>query len=135
MEIIGVSHPVPTKYAKRIYSGDKDVFIGKRCLCKVSPGDKFILYESQGARAYTGWGDITFIGRMKPNSIMSKYKDNLMINKEEFEEYSKGRREMFVIKFKNFQKFKNPVKPKRFVAVGGKYIYKDEFSTIKKKRS
>ena len=90
MKIVGVSHPVPPKFAKRIYNKEKNVFIGKKCLCKASKGDKFILYESQDAKAYTGWADIKFIKKMKPNLIFSKYGQKLMINKDELKEYSKG---------------------------------------------
>jgi hypothetical protein len=134
MKLVGVSHPIPPDYAKRIYNEGKNVFTGKRCLCKVSKGNKFIVYESQGAKAYTGWADIKFIGRMKPNSISRKYGKKLMINKDEFKEYSKGRTEMFVIEFENFEKFDTPVKPKRFVTVAGKYIYEDELRMIEKNK-
>jgi hypothetical protein len=134
MKIFGVSHPIPTEYAERIYKNDKKVFVGKRCLCKVSKGDKFIIYESQGEKAYTGWADIKFIGRMNPNSISRKYGTELMLTKLELDEYSKGRKEMFVIVFENFEKFSKPVRPKRFVTVAGKYIYEDEFEAIKKKK-
>lgn len=34
---------------------------------------------------------------------------------------------MNVIEFENFDKFKKPVKPSRFVTVGDKYIYEDEY--------
>lgn len=134
MEIVGVSHPVPTEIAERIYKGDKNVFVGKRCLCRVSEGDKFIIYESHGAKAYTGWGDIKFIGRMKPSSISRKYGKNLMINSDELTEYSKNRSEMFVIEFEKFEKFNKPVKPDRFVTVAGKYIYEDEYEMIKRNK-
>lgn len=129
-EIMGVSHPIPTEYAERIYNEGKTVFVGKSHLGKVSPGDKFIIYESHGARAYTGWATIKFIGKEKTSSIIRKYKNKLMITPEEFKEYSKGRDQMNVIEFENFQKFNNPVVPKRFVAVSGKYIYPDEFQMI-----
>lgn len=134
MKIVGVTHPIPTEYAERIYKGNKNVFIGKRCLCKVSPGDKFILYESQGARAYTGWANIKFIGRMNPNSISRKYSQKLMITSDELKEYSKGRNEMFVIEFENFEKFTKPIKPKKFITVAGKYIYEDEYKFIERKK-
>lgn len=134
MKIVGVTHPIPTEYAERIYELDKNVFIGKRCLCKVSPGDKFIIYESKGAKAYTGWADIKFIGKKKPNSILGEYGNKLMINPEEFKEYSKGKNEMSVIEFINFEKFNTPVIPKRFVTIAGKYIYKDEYEMIDKNR-
>lgn len=129
-KIMGVSHPVPTEYARRIYDEGKDVFVGKSYLGKVSPGDKFIIYESHGARAYTGWADIKSIGKQKTADILKKYGDRLIVTEEEFREYSKGRKEMNVIEFENFEKFKNPVKPKRFVTVAGKYIDEEEFKII-----
>ena len=134
MKKVGISHPIPTKYAKRIYEHDKTVFVGKVYLGKVSKGNKFIIYESQGAKAYTGWADIISIGKQKTSTISHKYGQKLIINKDELLEYSKGRTEMNVIEFENFVKFNKPVKPKRFVTVGGKYIYEDEFEMIKKNK-
>jgi len=134
MKIVAVSHPIPTEYAERIYNDGNTVFVGKSYLGKVSPGDKFIIYESHGAKAYTGWADIVSIGKQKTNTITRKYGNKLMITKEEFQEYAKGRPEMNVIEFENFQKFNKPVVPKRFVAVSGKYIYEDEFKTITKNK-
>ncbi|BDZ71428.1 DUF365 domain-containing protein [Methanobacterium petrolearium] len=134
MKIIGVSHPIPTKFAKRIYNDEKTVFVSKSYLGKVFPGDKFIIYESHGAKAYTAWADIKSIGKEKTSLITQKYGNKLMVTKEEFLEYAKGKSEMNVIEFENFEKFKKPVKPKRFVTVAGKYIYEDEFEMIKKNK-
>lgn len=134
MKIVALAHPIPTEYAKRIYNEGKTVFVGKSYLGRVSPGDKFIIYESRGARAYTGWADIKSIGKQKTNTIASKYGKKLMITKEELQEYAKGKSEMNVIEFENFEKFKNPIKPTRFVTVAGKYIDKNEFKTIEKNK-
>lgn len=106
MEIKGVTHPIPTEYAERIYNKGKNVFVGKRQLGKVKKGDKFIIYESHGARAYTGWADIVSIQKMKPTAITRKYKNQFMITTEELKEYAKNKPEMNVIEFENFQKFK-----------------------------
>jgi hypothetical protein len=133
-EIVGVSQPIPTEFAERIYKSGKTVFVSKRCLGQVSPGAKFIIYESHGAKAYTGWADIKFIGKMKINSIIRNYGKKLMLSSNELREYAKGNNEMGVIEFENFEKFKNPVYPKRFVTVAGKYIYEDEFEKIKLKK-
>lgn len=130
MEILAVSHPIPTEYAERIYNEGKNIFVTKSYLGKVSPGDKFIIYESHGAKAYTGWADIKSIGKQKTSFIARKYGKKLMISKEELQEYAKGKSEMNVIEFENFEKFKKPVVPKRFVTVAGKYIYEDEFKII-----
>lgn len=133
MEIVALSHPIPTQYAKRIYEG-KTVYINKRHLGKVSPGDKFIIYESHGAKAYTGWADIKSIGKVKTGTIWRKYGNKLMLTKEEFQEYAKGTTEMNVIELSNFKKFNKPVKPKRFISKGGKYINREEFKTIDKNK-
>lgn len=129
MEIFGVSHPVPKQFAKRIYNENKTVFVGKKYLSKAS-GKKFVIYESRGAGAYTGWADIEFIEKMDFKEIIKEYKDDLFITPEEFKEYV-GRSSLFtVIKFKNFEKFKKTVVPKRFVSIAGKYIYKKEYDFI-----
>lgn len=133
MKIVGVSHPIPTQYAERVYNG-KTVFVGKSYLGKVSIGDKFIVYESYGAKAYTGWADIKSIGKQKTSTIFRKYGKNLIITNDELHEYAEGKSEMNVIELENFEKFKNPVKPSRFVSVGGKYIYENEFKTIDKNK-
>lgn len=133
-EIIkGVTHPVPTEFAKRIYNG-KSVFIGKSHLGKVKKGDKFILYESHGAKAYTGWADIIKVEKMKPNDILNRYNDQIMLSCNEFKDYSKNRKFMNVIEFENFESFNNYVLPKRFISISGKYIYNDEFEMIKKNK-
>lgn len=134
MKIVGVSHPIPTEYAERIYNDAKTVFVSGSYLGKVSPGDKFIIYESHGEKAYTGWADIKSIGKQKTSSITRKYAKKLIVSKEEFLEYAKGRSEMNVIEFENFEKFNKPVKPKKFVTVAGKYIDENEFQTIKAKK-
>ncbi len=134
MEFIAVSHPVPTEYAKRIYNNGKTVFVSKTHLGKVPKGNKFVIYESHGAKAYTGWADIKFIGKMKPKTIIREYKDKMMLTVEELKEYSKGIELMNVIEFENFKKFKNKVIPKRFVSISGKYIHEDEFNFILKNK-
>ncbi len=131
MKIRGVTHPIPKKFAERIYNDGKTVFVAKSYLGKVSKGDKFVIYESRGAKAYTGWAEINFIAKLSPSKILNKFKDKLIVNEDEFKEYSKGRQELTVIEFVNFQKFKQPVKPKRFVSISGKYIYSEEFKMIK----
>lgn len=132
MEIIGVTHPIPKKFAKRIYDGKKNVFVGNSFLNKVSKGDKFIIYESRGEGAYTGWADIKKIGKATPEELWQTFNNRLIVTEEEFKIYSKNRKEMNFIEFKNFEKFKNTVKPKKFVTVGGKYIKQKEYDSIVK---
>lgn len=134
MEILGVSHPVPTEYASRIYEENKTVYIGRRALKKAPIGSKFVVYESYGAKAFTGMGDIKFIGLMAPKDILEKYKDKMIVTINEFNDYSKGEKQMNVIEFENFEKFQNPVKPQRFITPAGKYIYKEQLTNIIKNK-
>lgn len=134
MEIFGVTHPIPTKFAERIYHENKTVFVGKRCLFKASKGDKFVIYESKGEKAYTGWADIKYIGEMDTNKIMKNYGKKLMITEQELKDYSNMREDMTIIEFDNFEKFNKPVKPVSFVTVGGKYIYEKEYEDIRKNK-
>lgn len=131
---MAVTHPVPTEFAERIYKDNKTVFVSKRHLGNVSPGDKFVVYESHGARAYTGWADIKLITKMNPRTILKEYKDGLMLTRAEFKEYSKNKEYMNLIEFENFEMFKKKVVPKRYVSISGKYIYKDEFNQIIKNK-
>lgn len=130
MKIFGISHPIPTKYAERIYNENKTLYIGKSYRGKVTKGDKFIIYESYGAKAYTGWADIVDIGKMTPNEIFNKYKNKMMVSEEEFKDYAKGTKQINYIEFQNFEKFKIPVKPKKYITKGGKYIDKKELEFI-----
>lgn len=134
MKMLGVSHPLPTKYAERIYNDGKNVFVGKSYLGKVNVGDKFILYESHGAMAYTGYADIKSIGKQETRNIARKYGKNLIISKGELYEYANGKEKMNVIEFENFERFNKPVKPDRFVTVAGKYIYEDEYEMIEQNK-
>lgn len=129
-----LTHPIPKNFAERIYNQNKTVFVGKSYLGKVSIGDKLVIYESRGEKAYTGWADIKSIKKMNPNDILKVYEDELIVTREEFRDYSHGRKWMTVIEFKNFKKFNKAVKPKRFVSISGKYIYEDEYNFIDKNK-
>lgn len=132
-KIKGVTHPVPGIYAQRIYDG-KTVYIGKRYLSRVNEGDKFILYESHGSGAYTGWADIVGIEKLSYKEIIKKYEDKIMLTDEELREYSRGTKKLNVIVFDNFEKFENMVRPSKFVTMGGKYILEKEYKSILKRK-
>lgn len=134
MKRIGITHPIPTQYAKRIYDENKNVFVSKRHLRKVSKGDIFVIYESHGEMAFTGWAKIKFTGLLPKNNIIRDFHERLFITKKEFEIYSKGKSVMNVIEFEDFEKFNKPYKSKKFVPVAGRYIDENEYKAIKKNK-
>lgn len=67
---------------------------------------------------------------MSINDIKKKYKNSLMITIDELKDYAKNRSEMNIIEFENVKKLNKPVKPIRFITVGGKYISDVEYKQI-----
>ena len=53
-------------------------YLWEKHILEKYPGDKFVIYESHGAKAYTGWANIKSIGKEKTN-IIRKYEKKLMI--------------------------------------------------------
>ncbi len=129
-KIYGITHPVPKEFAERIYDG-KNVYVGKSFLKSAKKGDKFILYESHGAGAFTGWADIVNIDSMSVSDILEDYENDLMLTSDELKDYA-GKKKIVVIEFNNFKKFDKPIKPKHFVSMRGKYINKAEFDLLSK---
>lgn len=127
---MGVTHPIPKEYAERIYGG-KTVYIGKRFLTKVKKGDKFVIYESHGVSAYTGWADIISIEQLTSKQVMKKYSNQIMLTEKELKEYDNNKK-LNVILFENFKKFNKPIKPKKFITMGGKYILDNEYKILSK---
>lgn len=134
MKICAITHPVPKIYAKRIYDDDKTIFVCKNYLNKINDNGRFVLYESRGIGAYTGWADIDFMQKMEPKKIINVYRNDLFLTEDELKEYSKKRTHMTIIRLKNFEKFRNPVFPKKFITMSGKYIDREEYEYINKNK-
>lgn len=66
--------------------------------------------------------------------MQNGYTNELIINEEEFKDYSKGRKWMTVIKFRNFEKFNKTVKLKRIFSISGEHIYENDYKMIDKNR-
>ena len=142
-EIAGVVYPVPSDLLERIFEG-KDVFIKHpTCFKELSKGKKVLFYSSHDVRAIVGEATIKNMEMMKIDEIYKKYGNRVFITREEARNYSrplKDRRKgdsqrditFLVLELSDIKRYKNPVKPKRFVTVGGKYITKQEYESILK---
>mgnify|MGYP000088288305 CR=1 FL=1 len=148
-EIVGVAYPVPSNLLDRIFKEGKNVFIKHpTCYKQLKPGRKVLFYASHEIRGIVGEAAIKNIELMKINQIYEKYGNKVFITKEEAKEYSKPfktRRQagagkarevkFLVLELQNVKKYDKPVKPKRFITVGGKYITKREYEEIKEKQN
>ena len=129
MRIVGVCHPIPKDISEEIYSGKRSLVFNS-FMKKIKKGQKFLLYESQGAKAYTGWGNIELVENNYPSQIWSKYKDELVLDNKNFFNYVSKKSTVTFIRLKDFQLFNKIIIPKNFVSMRGKYLYEDEYDWI-----
>ncbi|MGC8933501.1 MAG: DUF365 domain-containing protein, partial [Candidatus Methanodesulfokora sp.] len=82
---------------------------------------------------------------MKLDEIYKKYGDRVFITREEARSYSRPLKDrkrggaqrdvtFLVLELEDIRKYEKPVKPRRFITVGGKYLTKQEYEQMLKSR-
>jgi len=134
-EIIGVTYPIPKQFVDRFFKG-KDVFVKPATVWKqLKPGMKFVFYQSHEDTGFVGEARIKRILLVEdPVSLYETYGDRIFLTKDELKEYiksqerwksrkDKSKKKLWMaIELENIKKYDKPVKPKRFVPVGGQYL-------------
>ncbi|RLF84651.1 hypothetical protein DRN34_05365 [Thermococci archaeon] len=142
-KIIGAAFPIPKPLLKRILEEGKDVFVKPATLTRLKPGMKIIFYASREDQGFYGEAEVESIELFEnPLKILEKYKDRIFLTEKEFKEYiktserwrTKGRRARpwIAVVLKNIKKYSKVVKPKRFIAVSGRYVKEKEYQEIQK---
>jgi len=134
-EVIGVTYPIPKQFIDRFFKEGKDVFIKPATVWKkLKPGMKFVFYQSHEDTGFVGEAKIKrIILQEDPMKFFEIYGDRVFLTKEELKEYIKSqekwgrkkerkRKKWLVIELEDLRKYDKPIKPKRFVPVGGQYI-------------
>ncbi|RLI86757.1 MAG: hypothetical protein DRO98_04955 [Archaeoglobales archaeon] len=134
-EIVGVTYPIPKQFMDRFFKG-KDVFIKPATVWKqLKPGMKFVFYQSHEDTGFVGEAKIKRILLVEnPMMLYETYGDRIFLKKEELKEYIKSQERWksrkdkskkklwMVIELEDIKKYDKPIKPKRFVPVGGQYL-------------
>ncbi len=133
-QIVGVTFPIPKQYMDRFFKG-KDVFVKPATTFKeLKPGMKFVFYQSHEDTGYVGEARIKRIILMNdPMKFFETYGGRVFLTKEELKDYvktqekwssreKKKKRQWMAIELENIKKYDKPVKPQRFVSVGGQYL-------------
>ena len=142
-KVVGVTFPVPKWFLDRILDGGKTVFV-KPSTLRLKPGMKVIFYASREDQGWHGEAEVESVEHFtNVEEIIRRYKDDLFLTPEELRKYerdrarwhSRGRRPRpwMVVKLKNVRKYPKIVRPKRFIAVSGRYIREDEYREILRK--
>ncbi len=141
--IIGATFPVPRQFLGRILDEGKTVFV-KPSTLRLKPGMKLLFYASHDDQGWHGEAEVESVEYFtNVEDIIKKYKEELFLTPEELRKYerdrakwhSRGRRPRpwAVVKLKKIRKYPKIVKPKRFIAVSGRYIREDEYREILRK--
>lgn len=137
-EVTGVTYPIPKQFMDRFFKG-KDVFVKPATVWKqLKPGMKFVFYQSHEDTGFVGEAKIKrVILSENPMQFYETFGDRISLTKEELKEYIRsqerwssvwrirGRQKKklwMAIELENIRKYEKPVKPKRFVPVGGQYL-------------
>jgi len=133
--IVGVTYPIPKQYVNRFFKEGKDVFVKPATVWKqLKPGMKFVFYQSREDTGFVGEAKIKRILLVEdPMKLYETYGDRIFLAKEELKEYiksqerwgtgrSKKKKLWMAIELEDIKKYDKPVKPKRFVPVGGQYL-------------
>ena len=145
-EIVGVIYPVPSNLINRIFKEGKDVFIKHpTCFKQLKPGHKILFYASHEIRAIVGEATIKNMEFLRLSEIYKKYGDRVFITREEARQYSKPLKDrktkggvirdikFVVFELENVKQYEEPIKVKRFITVGGKYLKQKDYEGIKEK--
>jgi len=134
-KIVGVTFPIPKQFINRFFNEGKDVFIKPATVWKeLKPGMKFVFYQSHEDTGFVGEAKIKSIQLIDdPMKVFEMYGDRVFLTREELKEYirsqnrwkrkkEKKKKKWLVIELEDIRKYDKPIKPKRFVSVGGQYI-------------
>lgn len=134
-KIVGVAFPIPKQFMDRFFKEGKDVFVKPATVWKeLKPGMKFVFYQSHEDTGFVGEAKIKDIKLIDdPMKVFEMYGDRVFLTKGELREYvksqdrwgrksSKKKKKWLVIELEDIRKYDNPIKPKRFIPVGGQYI-------------
>ena len=133
--IVGASYPIPKQFMDRFFKQGKDVFVKPATVWKeLKPGMKFVFYQSREDQGFVGEAKIKKINLIDdPMKVFEMYGDRVFLTKDELKEYVKSqerwgrkrekkRKKWLVIELEDIRRYDKPIKPKRFVPVGGQYI-------------
>jgi len=135
MNIVGVTYPIPKQFMDRFFKEGKNVFIKPATVWReLKPGMKFVFYQSREDTGFVGEAKIKDIKLINdPIKVFEMYGDRVFLTKEELREYVKSqerwgqkkekkKKKWLVIELEDIRKYDKPIKPKRFVPVGGQYL-------------
>jgi predicted transcriptional regulator len=93
---------IKPRHVENILSGAKKVELRTRKI-NLPVGSRLWVYTTLPVGNVSLYAEISFIVNISPGEIWSEYKDQLCLSKEEFDDYTKGRRTVSAIGLNNIK--------------------------------
>ena len=132
--VVGVAFPIPKQFMDRLFKEGKNVFIKPTLWKEIKPGMKFVFYQSREDTGFVGEAKIKDIKLIDdPMRVFEMYGERVFLSREELKAYVKSqerwgrkkerkKKKWLVIELEDIKRYDKPIKPKRFVPVGGQYL-------------
>jgi len=139
----GSIYPVPAKFVSNLFKNKTVVFVKYTAheTTKLRPGNRIVFYASQGPKELVGEGIISLIEFLPPKDVLAKYRDQLFLNEDEFQEYVNSSplrdssKKMLTLMLKSVKKYSNPLRYNRPLTMAGQYFSANEYRSYFLERS
>jgi hypothetical protein len=138
-KIAGAIFPVPEKFVGRLLSKKKDVFVKyvvRSTNLRIAPGNKLVLYASQGSKKVVGEGVIKTIEFLTPSEVLAKYGSRVFLTKDELMVYATqmpGRsptKKLLVLVLGNVRSYSPPLRWKNPITMTGQYLTEGQYDEL-----
>jgi hypothetical protein len=131
-KMIGAIYAIPSTLVNRLFDGRSKVFVKVtgHGSTKLLPKHKVVFYASHGEKKLVGEGIVEKIEFLTPEETLARYRKELFINVQEFQDYVHKRQTVLTLKLKGLKKYPQPVQSKEVITMGGKYITAEYYNSL-----
>ena len=139
--ITGAVFPLSSAQISNLFSCNRDVF-AKFTKLNLERGSKIVFYISR-QKMLAGEARVEKIEKLTPDVAWSRYKNRLILNKEEFDTYvrispitkrERKMREITVFILANVKKYRKPIRSILPVTSSGRYLTNEIWDMLKNRR-
>jgi len=131
-KMIGVVYAVPLELTNRLFDGKTKVFVkvtGHEST-KLLPKHKIVFYASHGEKKLIGEGVIEKVEFLNPTQILSKYKQDLFIDEQEFLNYVGKRQRILTLQLRGLKKYHKSIQSNEVITMAGKYLTSEQYESL-----
>ena len=131
-KMIGAVYAIPLELSNRLFDGKNKVFVKVtgHGSTKLVPKHKIVFYASHSEKKLIGEGIIENVEFLNPEEVLSKYKQELFIDEQQFRENVGKRQRILTLQLKGLRKYQQPIQSKEVITMAGKYLTAEQYDSI-----